>query len=218
MAVDRAIQNALLEKDARNVSLEGADNFGFTLKVKFDGEEKIVGVAYKLDDVGAWSENQLVTRIGSLIFSPKYRLWQVQDDLVGMFNMGKFQGGRINKIVNDAVKEHLSGIDKISMGRIDNLLLKGDAAGKEYTYSDMVLQGIDGIKYTEAEHRAYAGLRDTFNKLHGVMNYDVLQRMKIAGTKLVDIDGVQYAGKAAESVEEAYNLIVTGKQIGRAHV
>lgn len=205
--IDSAIKRIEAEANVTNVRMTENGNSGFTITFDTTTGRRDVSVDYTLDDIGSWTEAQQTTKAISgfweTIWSPNYRLESVRPDLTQAHNRGVLQGSKIRAAIDNVVHQVLYGLNKTEMGRVDNLLLRGDDSSKVFTYAEAVEVGIGGVKYTPKEYKAYLGIRSVYDKMHGLMNKSIIAVQKIKGIKRVRYADADYFAKVYDDVKSA---------------
>ena len=209
--IDKALKAAELDPEVTNVKVVEMDGKGFTLEMDTSAGAKKQKVSYKLSDIGSWVEDeQKVGKVpGSFVWSPNYRLSSVRKDLVQTPHIGLLQGAKFRKEIAEVAKRNFQSLSKKEFKKVDKLLLSGDGKGKVFSYSEAVDIGIDGVKYTPKEYKAYLGARKIFDAMYDVMNKRIIEEMKIRNVKKVTYNGVERAGKVYDEAVSAFRSFST---------
>jgi hypothetical protein len=184
------------------VRFEGVNSAG--VKVKADLE-----VPYTRNDVGSFSPDVEFTGLRSGFLSPSS--WA-----------NKFQKGIVEKATTLGFKEEaslqrylkigqdiLKPLNKKSVDRVDHVLMKGDEfmvngenVGKTFSLKELMYDGIDGIRLTIEETKAYFGMRQMWDHIHNAMEQATIKQWKFDGVKSVGKfgDDLQY-GKVLKPTE-----------------
>ena len=208
-AITKAMAKAKRDPEVTNITVTDVDAHGFHLNVSSTTGDKTISVPFKMNDIGNWTENE--TKMGSIssllgsdiVISPNERFWRIKSDIVSGLDFGQKQGKRIIGAFDDMARKAFGELSTDEWRKVDGLLLKGDEAKAVYTYSDAVLNGIDGVKYSEKEFKAYMAGRSMFDQLHALKNKQIRDLKITQGFKEIELNGETNLGKVYENPQHA---------------
>jgi len=177
----------------------------------------------RLNDVGVW-ENNTNSLLPKFAFSPS--AWAKGDskkavrEAVALDNLTAKVGDQLFKLQRKAVepllgKHSIGGLSRSvrkQMAEIDEVLLEGDRASREYTTLELKA-GVNGVPLNEKQVEVYFNVRNLYDNLDVIRNAGE-RRAKVAkGHKAATISGEAAEVKPYMNVTEAQSsLNISGTQ------
>ena len=189
---DTTLQNTvdnLAEFNARKQ--EGATETPVT--VTADVKEKVTTtMPYTIDDVTGGFKQDKVSFVGqsfNWILSPNFLQGKDKERVVQAFERILFQSSKIKADFNQGLNTATKGLDKHGAENVSNMLLKGDDDAVNYTYKDLVLDGVGGNFLNDKEFTAYAGMRRVMDNAWVIKNKETRAKLVARNVKEVTVEG-----------------------------
>lgn len=214
-AIERAIKKLSNEPAITDVRVKTSDDVSFTLSYKLDDDQKEIVRNFNRSAVGGFNSDGKTgyTNANFGITSPNFRFVDDKRNLVQLPEQIRMQGGQIRSLYDRAIKASLKGLNKKQMTNVDMALIKGDEwsnevgelVGKEFSKTELVDIGVDGLKLSEKEYKAYKGIRKVVDHLYWANNKRLINDMKARNVKLTDWNGVTTPLRTYDSAGDAKN-------------
>lgn len=202
-----ATNAAVIKKNDQEfvVKFEGVNADGVKIKGDFE-------VPYTRKDVNSFEPDVEFSAFTSNIASPSVWANKFQEGIVEKATaLGFKEEASLIRYLNIG-KELTKPLNKESIARVDQILLKGDSyvvdgdnVGKVFSIKELMYEGVDGIKLTVDEVKAYFGIRQMWDHVHKLMEQATKAEWKFDGVKLVG----QF-GKDAQ-----YGKVISGADMPR---
>jgi hypothetical protein len=206
IAVARKIKQMEEEEGLLGVSEVSRTDKGVTVKYRTGAGEKeqVREAVYTLDDVGNFSSDGVkgYRLYDFKITSANFRFWEDRKFLVQLPEQMQFQAAKIRESYDKAIKGALGSLNRTSFSKVDQLLTQGDEAAETYSRQDLT-SGVTGIRYTEAEADAYAGIRQVVDHMYHSKNKQILDSWKASGIKVTEWAGQTQPMKRYGDVQSA---------------
>ncbi len=206
-AIERAMDTVRSEKEVSAVHVAERSEHGFKLEYEVNGQKVTTPVSYKFTDVGTWEESAQSLQGGSSVFegvlSPHYRLHNVRNFFTDVFTGAHFKSSKIRAGLQGMVKSATKGLKKKEFKRLEQILAKGADQEKVFTYEDLVVNGVGGVRLSEKEYVAYAKTRRIFDHIHGLKNQELLAKFKADNIKKVSAFGETSYSKVYDTADQA---------------
>ncbi len=198
--IDKVMSNLEKQDEITNIKLISQDGRGFTFEYdSFMGTEKHT-VMFKPSDTGVWED--LTYKHGGLLFSKNYKLPGIASDLVQGPEQALHAGSRIKKQLDTIIRSSLKSLKDHSIEKINGLLSQGEGK-KVFSYGEAVGTGVNGIKYTPEEFRAYSTIRQAFDTLKVMKEGETLAKWKMDNVWKFDLHGHLFNGKVYDDANAA---------------
>lgn len=224
LPIDDAQKQAIIDKVTRQVTEQdnvtdfrilSRDDEGFSFAYNTVLGEQTQKVVFKPTDVGTWED--LTYRHYGIFGSPNFKFPGITKDLVEGPQVALHAGSRIRKHFDQVLKSALGSLSAKQAGKVESLLAFGEG-NKVFSYSEAVGTGVNGIKYTPEEFKAYATMRQAFDKLADMKEQGILRKYQLDNVKQLDFNGTIVRGKVYEAAQDATQGVEQGTRYSKWYI
>ena len=163
-------------------------------------------VPYTVDDVTGGYVDKAVGFMSNL-FRPIVgtSMWAGADAnlLLSGYEQVDFASRKIGKYLRESMNVATKGLNRTSIKKLNYFLEKGDDAGKIFSYDELVMQGVGGVKMSSKEYESYLATRQVMDSLWNIKNNQIRRDLAVQGVKDVDVNGVIFKAKPYETASSA---------------
>ena len=152
--------------------------------------QKSVNHVFTRDDIEGGFKSDRITFMGDImsgVYSPNKLFSGDRPLLVQAFERIANAQSKVKSKLTDEVRIATKGLNKKEKHNLEKLLLHGDKNGKVYSYTELVDEGIGGIRVSSKEAKAYLGTRRVIDNMWKLKNKEVRDRLLSRGAKLIYI-------------------------------
>lgn len=159
---------------------------------------------FTVDDInGQFVDEELHGSLVSKAVSPIIRFGNDLGSLVAPFvrilNANAKSKGVLFKSYNIA----LEGMNRSSLKKLDHVLRQGDMNSAVYTHKQLVTDGLGGVRLTDKEFVAYAGVRRVVDDMWTLENVSTRKGLTSLGIRSIKHNGAVVLGKKFDTPETA---------------
>lgn len=214
-AIGRGIKKLTAREEVTDVEVVSKDSVSFTLKYKQGDTDVTQETSFLVDDTGSFiykQEEGQYMGVNLGIVSPNTRFTADKKSLVQLPEQMQFQSAQIRHLYDKAIRKAYAPDGKQlsakEHAKLDDLLLKGDKAEKEWTAEELMM-GVDGIKYSEREAKAYTGMRQVVDHMYAAKDKQLVEQLKAKGVKITTWKGMDVPVRV---YDEAGSAVVARSQ------
>lgn len=151
---------------------------------------KTVNHVFTKNDVSEGFSSDRVTFMGDILsgmYSPNKLFAGDRPLLVQAFERMVNAQAKVKSKLTDEIRLATKGLNKKEKGNLERILIHGDKNSKVYSYTELVDEGIGGIRVSPKEARSYLLTRRVVDNVWRLKNKEVRDRLVARGAKLVRI-------------------------------
>ena len=170
------------------------------------GQTYELEVPYTIDDVtGGYVDKAIGFMSNFLRPIVGTSMWAGADSklLLAGYEQVDFASRKIGKHLRESMNIATKGLNRTSIMKLNYFLEKGDDAGKVFSYDELVMQGIGGVKMSSKEYESYLATRQIMDNLWELKNNQIRRDLVVQGVKDVDVNGVIFKAKPYDSASSA---------------
>jgi len=197
--------------------VKGLEDYQINYKINKGGkvEEQSYTQEFVSDDLGRMNitKGSLTKAAIRGALSPNFLLTGDRELFVQAAEASLFSSSRILKSYSAAVDSALKPIkgSKASLKKLDMLMREVDGKDIDVSYQALVHDGIGGIKLSDKEYAAFAGIRRTLDDGHKLNDLNLARYLQLSGAKKVSIgDDVHYAKTYNDSADGYRAFVLDG--------